>query len=209
MAKRLTDMSKRVMYRLKQDSMDYKEIADVFGVSYTSVYGATRLRERINPETEKPFSSLAEYQEHLVKQRINPETKKPFSSITELKTYQAKQKGFSSLTELKTYQAKQKGFSSLTEYREHLAKQRQEIRINKELSDLILISLHEMGKTQTWLAEMAGVSGQRVSQYALGKSIPHDKEVLRKLFVALHAPYKSLDEMMEDVWAKDEEMLAG
>lgn len=52
------------------------EIVGHTGISYTSVYGLTRLRERINPETGNPFQSRSEYDNYRLKQRSEREYNK-------------------------------------------------------------------------------------------------------------------------------------
>ena len=68
------------------------EIARRTEVSYASVYGMTKARQRINPDTGKPFESYTAYREHLARQRINPDTGEPFESGTQYYEHLARQR---------------------------------------------------------------------------------------------------------------------
>jgi len=212
---KLSQETRQEIQRLYNEGLRPIEIARQTGVAYHTVYAQTRLtdklRQRVNPETNKPFESKGEYEAYQARQRINPETNKPFESQTELQSYQARQrvnpetnKPFESQTELKDYQARQrinpetnKPFESLTELQSYQARQRKRRNANKKLEELITISLEVMEKSETWLAGKIGVSKAMVSLYAQGKSIPKP-EVLRKLFRALRTPYKTLEDLVND-----------
>ncbi|MEK6830918.1 MAG: helix-turn-helix domain-containing protein, partial [Nanoarchaeota archaeon] len=94
MSKKIPEEKKEEIIRLydKGNGMSLKEIAQQIGVSYPSVYGLTKLKKRINPETKKQFESLYELQDYQARQRINPETKKQFESRSEYDDYQARQR---------------------------------------------------------------------------------------------------------------------
>src|SRR3989344_4284812 len=92
--------------------MSMAEIARKVNVSYTTAYGYTRARQRINPETGERFVSLTEYKEHLARQRINPETGERFVSRTEYEEHLARQRINPETGER---------FASYTEYQKHLA----------------------------------------------------------------------------------------
>ena len=165
MGRKINDMAKRVMYRLYHKGFTYQEISDLFGVSENTIYGATRLRDRINPETGKPFASFTEYQRYKATQRINPETGKPFASRKDYNSYRANQR-----------------------------KSRKECR---KLSELIKLRLDFLDETQSWLAKQVGVSQSDISRYVSRGHIPRE-EVFQKICVVLQAPYKNLDELVED-----------
>lgn len=157
------------------------EIARRTGVSHPTVYGYTKVRQRINPETKKPFESMSQLKDYQIRQRINPETKKPYNSQTEYNKHLAKQKGY-----------------SLTEYKKYLTEKRSKRKKNRKLSALIKERLEELGQNQSWLAEQLGVSRESASLYAHGESIPKD-EKLEKLFKVLKIPNKpkNLDDLFK------------
>ena len=82
----------RDMYNLRNESdkrkYTQKEVAEHFETRNTYV----SIINQINPDTEEPFESEAEYQDYLARQRINPETKEPFKSLTEYNNYNTRQK---------------------------------------------------------------------------------------------------------------------
>ena len=92
MAKRIPEIKKRVAYRLYEfGDMKIKEIAEALGMSYSSAYGAVKLRDRVNPETGEKFESLSERQDYLARQRVNPETGEKFESRTQYQEHLARQ----------------------------------------------------------------------------------------------------------------------
>jgi len=83
-------LSERLRYRIEslyEKGLTTKEIATRIGLSYITVYRQTRLKKRINPETNKPFKSGTEYDNYITRQRINPETNEPFESKLEYNHY--------------------------------------------------------------------------------------------------------------------------
>lgn len=149
-------------------------IARRTGVSYSSVYGLTRLQER-------GFNSLAEYQDDLARRRgfdsryesdRHRAKEKGFSSIHAYREYHAKGRGFSSLHDYREYQSREQGFASRSEHTEHLAERRRTRRKNSILSGILSESLSELDRTQAWLARQLGVSRQMVSRYVSGSAMP-------------------------------------
>ena len=213
MPRRIPDEKREEIIRLYDNGggMSPAEIARQTGVSYSSVYGLTKVRQRTNPETGKPFESISQYKDYQARQRTNPETGKPFESLSQLLNYQARQrtnpetgKPFESRSQYNDYQARQrtnpetrKPFESISQYAKHMMGQRQEALENQALSHVIKTGLEELEQTQSWLAREIGVSREAVSQYAQGKCIPHD-EVLERIFSALELPYHTLDDLLED-----------
>ncbi len=93
-----------------------REIAKKANVVPSTVYGRTKLRERINPETGKPFKSQNEYQHYLAtSRRINPETGNLFDSKSQYQDFRVRQMTNPLTREL---------FKSQKEYRDCLAIQR-------------------------------------------------------------------------------------
>ena len=191
MPKRIPQETREEIQRLYDEGrgISLAEIALQTGVSYASVYGMTKVRQRINPETGEQFKSQTEYLTHLARQRINPETGEQFKSQSERLDYLARQR-------INPETGEQ--FKSQTEYLEYLVRQRKERKRNRELSDLVKTRLRKLGKTQSWLAQQLGVSKQAVNSYANSVSIPQG-ENLNKLFVALEISDKpkSLDDLVE------------
>ena len=73
MPRRIPDEKREEIIRLYDNGggMSPAEIARQTGVSYSSVYGLTKVRQRVNPETGEPFESLSQYQEYTARQRVN------------------------------------------------------------------------------------------------------------------------------------------
>ena len=94
MPKRIPQEIREEIQRLYDDGKGVSpaEITRQTGVSYASVYGMTKARQRINPETGEQFKSRGEYEEHLARQRINPETGEQFKSLSERQDYLARQR---------------------------------------------------------------------------------------------------------------------
>ncbi len=59
------------------------------------------------------------------------------------------------------------------------------------------MKLEELGRNQSWLAEQLGVSGQTVSQYIQGKSIPSEK-IRNKLSSVLKIGKRKLEDIIEN-----------
>jgi len=168
---KISEEKKKEIKKSYKTGISMSEIARQTGVSLTSVYGLTKLKQRINPETGEKFSSKTEYVNYQLKQRINPETGEKFSSRTEYEDYSARQRINPETGEK---------FSSKTEYYDYSARQRAKRKENKELSRFIKKRLKELGKNQSWLAKELGVTRQSVSFYVYGRNIP-EKENLNKL----------------------------
>ena len=94
MAKRIPEETIGKIIRLYDNGngLSLIEISRQTKVSYLSVYGLTRVRQRVNPETGEPFESLSQYQEHIARQRVNPETGNLFESSNQYHKYTAKQR---------------------------------------------------------------------------------------------------------------------
>ncbi len=198
MSKRIPEEKKKEVQRLYEKGISMKDIAGRTGISYYSVYGLTRLRQRTNPETKKPYRSRGEYDDYQARQRTNPETDKSYRSKSEYDDYLARQRTnpetdmlFESLREYLDFRARQRTnpetnrpFKSSRELRDYNARQRSQKERNRELSDFVKRRLKWIGLNQNWLAEKIGVSRQAVSLYVAGKSIPKG-ENLRNLLLAL------------------------
>jgi len=124
-----------------------------------------------------------------LRQRINPETGQPFESRSQYQEYTARQR-----INPETGQP----FESLSQYEEYTARQRVNQPENQGLSNLIKKRLKELGKNQSWLARELGVTRQAVSLYVQGRSVPRE-ELLEKLYSSLDVPYKTLDDLLEDI----------
>ena len=94
MRKRIPERAREEIIRLYDNGsgLSPAEIARQTGVSYSSVYGLTRIRQRVNPETGEPFESRNQYQEYTARQRVNPETGEPFESRSQYQEYTARQR---------------------------------------------------------------------------------------------------------------------
>ena len=94
MPKRIPEEVREEISRLYDDGIGLSptEIARQTGISYASVYGMTRVKQMINPETGEEFESNTAYRKYLAKQIINPETGKEFESRTQYEEYLAKQR---------------------------------------------------------------------------------------------------------------------
>ena len=92
MSKKIPEETREKIQKLYNEGLKPSEITQQIGISYSTVYGLTRARQRINPETGKPFASETEYRNYHVRQKDNPETGKPFESQTEYENYHARQR---------------------------------------------------------------------------------------------------------------------
>jgi len=189
MPRKIPNETKQLLESLYNDSLTVRAISRRTGVPYSTVYGYTKARQRVNPETGQPFSSLAELKEYQARQRVNPETGQPFSSLAELKQYQARQK---------VNPETEKPFSSRTEYEEYQARQRQKQPINQELSGLIKQKLKELDKTQKWLSEQLGITEGAVSRYISSRTAPR-RSLQEQLFATLGLNYKTLGDLSKDI----------
>ena len=139
-------------------------------VSYSSVYGLTRVLQR-------GFESLGAYRDHL-----------------------ARAKGFESRSEYEQELVRKRGFESYHEYKKQLAKERTKRGPNRTISQLMKSSLAELGESQSWLARELGVSRQAVSLYAQGKSIPTGETLTQLLDIICPrdpATRRGLDDLVE------------
>ncbi|MEK6897309.1 MAG: helix-turn-helix domain-containing protein [Nanoarchaeota archaeon] len=187
MVRKISDKKTQLIQKLYGEGLDVAEIARIVNVSYSTAYGYTKLKQRINPETGQAFESISQLMDYQARHRINPETKKAFASRSQLMDYRARQR-----INPETGQA----FESRSQYQEHLYKQGQKRLENKKLSSLIKRGLEELKKNQSWLARKMGVSRESASMYTRGKSIPN-KERLERLFSALDVPYRTLEDLLE------------
>ena len=188
MVRKISDKKTQLIQKLYGEGLDVAEIARIVNVSYSTAYGYTKLKQRINPETGQAFESISQLMDYQARHRINPETKKAFASRSQLMDYRARQR-----INPETGQA----FESRSQYQEHLYKQGQKRLENKKLSSLIKRGLEELKKNQSWLARKMGVSRESASMYTRGKSIPN-KERLERLFSALDVPYRTLEDLLEN-----------
>jgi transcriptional regulator with XRE-family HTH domain len=94
MPRRILDKTREEIIRLYDNGhgLSPAKIARQTGISYSSVYGLTRARQRVNPETGLPFESLSQLMDYQARQRVNPETRLPFESLSQLMDYQARQR---------------------------------------------------------------------------------------------------------------------
>jgi ribosome-binding protein aMBF1 (putative translation factor) len=121
MPRRIPDEEKRLMGELYAKTQSVAEVARRTNIPYSTVYGYTRVLERINPETGQPYKSQTELENYRTRQRINPETGQPYKSRIEYLQHSARKRGFASLAECEKHRVIKKGFASTTEYKKHLA----------------------------------------------------------------------------------------
>jgi DNA-binding XRE family transcriptional regulator len=213
MPKRISNETKEEIMKLYDNGSGLSpiEIARQTGVSYPSVYGLTRVRQRVNPETGQPFESQTQYRDYNTRQRVNPETGQPFESLTQYQDYNARQRvnpetgqPFESLSQYQDYNARQRvnpetgqPFESRSQYQDYRERQKVNRPENQGLGGLIRRRLKNLGKNQSWLAEEIGVTRQSVSLYVKGRSVPKD-DLLQKLYSSLDVQYGILDDLLED-----------
>jgi|TARA_Y100000034_G_scaffold48501_1_gene59875 DNA-binding XRE family transcriptional regulator len=190
MPKRISNETKEEIMKLYDHGSGLSpiEIARQTGVSYPSVYGLTRVRQRVNPETGQPFESLTQYRDYNARQRVNPETGQPFESLSQYQDYNARQR-----VNPETGQP----FESRSQYQDYRGRQKVNRPENQRLGGLIRRRLKNLGKNQSWLAEEIGVTRQSVSLYVKGRSVPKD-DLLQKLYSSLDVQYGILDDLLED-----------
>ena len=190
MPKRISNETKEEIMKLYDNGSGLSpiEIARQTGVSYPSVYGLTRVRQRVNPETGQPFESQTQYRDYNTRQRVNPETGQPFESQTQYRDYNARQR-----VNPETGQP----FESRSQYQDYRERQKVNRPENQGLGGLIRRRLKNLGKNQSWLAEEIGVTRQSVSLYVKGRSVPKD-DLLQKLYSSLDVQYGILDDLLED-----------
>ena len=87
MARRIPEQVMQEIDALYEEGLSVREIHEKTGVSYSSVYGRTQARGRVNPETGRTFQSGTEYTNYLARQRVNPETGRMFGSRKEYENY--------------------------------------------------------------------------------------------------------------------------
>ena len=121
MPKRIPDKTREEIIRLYNNGSGQSpaEISRQTGVSYSSVYGWTRVRQRINPETKQQFESRSQLMDYKVRQRVNPETGQPFESLSQYEKYMVRKR---------INQKTKQPFESRGQYEEYTVKQR----INKK-----------------------------------------------------------------------------
>ena len=143
--------------------------------------------KEIVEETSVSFHTVWAYTK--LREKTNPETGELYESQNQYMASLAKQRINPETGEL---------YESLDQYIKYRAKQRVKKPENKALSGLIKRRLKELGKNQTWLSKRMGVSREAVSRYVQGESIPH-KKPLKRLYSALKVPYKTIDDLLEDI----------
>ena len=154
------------------------------------------MSKKLSKETKEEITRLYDDGDGLNLYEIASQVGVSYSSAYGLT--RAKERGFASLTEYEKHLAKKRGFESQTEYEKHLAKERQRRPENQELSKLIKTKLKEGGKNQSWLAKEMGITSQAVSLYVRGKNVPTE-DLLGRLYSLLDVPYKTLDDLLEDI----------
>jgi len=176
MSFKISSEQKDRIKKLYADGNGYsvKSIAHEVGLSYSAVYSLTKLLNRINPETGKPFSSRQEYERYIV-----------------LK------KGFSSVNDYRKTLAQNNGYGSNNDYRKTLAIKRTQKPKNQCLGSLIKKRLLELGKNQSWLSNESGVPRQAISLYVLGRSFPSE-ETLQKILSSLDVSYETLEDLINE-----------
>ena len=191
MPRRIPDETRKEIIRLYDNGsgLSPAEIARQTDISYSSVYGLTRARQRVNPETGQPFESQSQLMDYQARQRVNPETGQPFESQSQYQEYTTRQR-----VNPETGQP----FESQSQYQEYTTRQRVNRPQNQGLSDLIKRRLKELGKNQSWLAEEIGVTRQAVSLYVKGRTTPTN-DLLQKLYSSLDVTYETLDDLLEDL----------
>lgn len=142
MTRKIPETTKEKIRILFKNGISTTRISVQTGVSYSSVYGLTKLKER------------------------------GYKSAYEYNLQQIKLSGFNSYSEYQKYNAKIKKYRSIREYFNNLAEKRTKREENKVLSHLIVNKLIELNKNQNWLAKQLEVSTGMVSLYVQGKSIP-------------------------------------
>ncbi|MFT4309177.1 MAG: helix-turn-helix domain-containing protein [Candidatus Woesearchaeota archaeon] len=172
--------------RMYDAGLSPKEISLKMGVPYATVYGHTRLRDRINPETGKKFESRHQYHEYLARQKTNPETGKPFESRHQYHEYLARQK---------TNPETGKKFDTLYQYYDMVAIERSRNLENSVISSIINLRLRELAKNKSWLSKQTGIASQRISEYAAGKILP-EPENFRAICNALDIRYDTLESLL-------------
>ena len=187
MVRKISDKKTQLIQKLYDKGLDVAEIARRVDVSYSTAYGYTKLKQRINPETGQAFESISQLRDYQARHMFNPETGQAFESLIQYREYRARH-----MFNPETGQA----FESRSQYQEHLYKQGQKRPENKVLGDLIKRRLKELGKNQSWLSWQIGVSKKTASMYTHGKSIPN-KERLERLLPALDVPYRTLEDLLE------------
>lgn len=81
MSKRIPKETEKKIQRLFKGEIGLAEIARRTGVSYSSVYALTKLRQRINPETGRKYASLVELHDYQARQRSKRKKNKELSIL--------------------------------------------------------------------------------------------------------------------------------
>jgi transposase len=115
MVRKISDKKTQLIQKLYDEGLDVAEITRRVDVSYSTAYGYTKLKQRINPETGQAFESISQLRDYQARQRINPETRKAFESRSRYYDYQARHM-FNSETGLV--------FESRSRYQEYRARHR-------------------------------------------------------------------------------------
>ncbi len=115
MVRKISDKKTQLMQELYDKGLDVVEIARRVNVSYSTAYGYTKLKQRINPETGRKFESISQLRDYQARHRINPETGQAFESRSQYEEYRARH-----MFNLETGQA----FESRSQYEEYRARHR-------------------------------------------------------------------------------------
>jgi DNA-binding XRE family transcriptional regulator len=95
----LDDELKVEIKNLYDSGLTPSQISKKTKTPYATVYALTKVKNRINPETRKPYKSLTELMDYNARRRINPETGKHFKSLNELTKFQDKRRSSSKLNQ--------------------------------------------------------------------------------------------------------------
>ena len=102
--------------------------------------------------------------------------------------------GFNSKKDYEIKHVKNMGFNSIEEYRKYLEDKRKGRKKNKIFSRFLRKRLTETGMNKYQLSKKINISREAVSKYTEGKMIPK-KELLKRIFLALDVPYKTLEDL--------------
>mgnify|MGYP001603000995 CR=1 FL=1 len=92
MSRKILDETRELIQELYDGGLAVLKVSRRTGVPYSTVYGYTRARQRVNPETGQQFSSSTELRGYLARQWVNPETGQQFSSLTDYQEHLARQR---------------------------------------------------------------------------------------------------------------------
>ncbi|MFT4343628.1 MAG: helix-turn-helix transcriptional regulator [Candidatus Woesearchaeota archaeon] len=185
MSRRIPPNKREKITEMYSQGTPMKRIAEKVGVSYGTVYNLTRLRERTNPHTGKPYHSPHEASVAGVSSRFNKE---------EIRFYRSHRDYLDGRLQEWTNPETGEHFESMTDYLRFREKERSKRPENRQFAEWLSEQLHERGKT-AWLAEQVGISRQALYQYKNGKCLP-SYDILEKINGVL-GPAKPLEQLLE------------